>query len=76
MGNQIKSIKKLFEQEIQNYKTNKYVKLHIIVFDEIYVIFKAKEGKISGEANVNDLMLNLILSFIDSVEEYNNVLSN
>ena len=76
MGNQIKSIKELFEQEIQKYKTNNYVKLYIIVFDQIYVIFKAREGKNSGEANVNDLMLNLILSFIDSVEEYNNILSN
>ena len=74
VGESEKNIRELFEPAIQEYKTNKNGQLHVIVFDEIDAICRARGGNSAGGANVNDLMVNQMLSMIDGVEEYNNIL--
>ena len=46
--------------------------LHIIVFDEIDAICKQR-GIYSGGTNVNDQVVNQLLSNIDGVEALNNI---
>ena len=47
--------------------------LHIIIFDEIDAICKAR-GSMAGSSGVNDTVVNQLLSKIDGVEQLNNIL--
>lgn len=47
--------------------------LHIIIFDEIDAICKAR-GSVSGNTGVNDTVVNQLLSKIDGVDQLNNIL--
>ena len=47
--------------------------LHIIIFDEIDAICKAR-GSLAGSSGVNDTVVNQLLSKIDGVEQLNNIL--
>merc|ERR1712227_984988 len=47
--------------------------LHIIIFDEIDAICKAR-GSTGGNTGVNDTVVNQLLSKIDGVDQLNNIL--
>ena len=47
--------------------------LHIIIFDEIDAICKAR-GSVAGNSGVNDTVVNQLLSKIDGVDQLNNIL--
>lgn len=47
--------------------------LHIIIFDEIDAICKAR-GSVAGNTGVNDTVVNQLLSKIDGVNQLNNIL--
>ena len=47
--------------------------LHIIIFDEIDAICKAR-GSVSGSTAVHDTVVNQLLSKIDGVDQLNNIL--
>jgi len=47
--------------------------LHIIIFDEIDAICKAR-GSVAGNTGVNDTVVNQLLSKIDGVDQLNNIL--
>lgn len=47
--------------------------LHIIIFDEIDAICKAR-GSVGGSAGVHDTVVNQLLAKIDGVEQLNNIL--
>lgn len=47
--------------------------LHIIIFDEIDAICKAR-GSVAGNTGVHDTVVNQLLSKIDGVEQLNNIL--
>merc|ERR1712226_488433 len=47
--------------------------LHIIIFDEIDAICKAR-GSLAGSSGVNDTVVNQLLSKIDGVDQLNNIL--
>ena len=47
--------------------------LHIIIFDEIDAICKAR-GSVAGNTGVNDTVVNQLLAKIDGVEQLNNIL--
>ena len=47
--------------------------LHIIIFDEIDAICKAR-GSVAGNSGVHDTVVNQLLAKIDGVEQLNNIL--
>lgn len=47
--------------------------LHIIIFDEIDAICKAR-GSVGGNTGVHDTVVNQLLAKIDGVEQLNNIL--
>lgn len=47
--------------------------LHIIIFDEIDAICKAR-GSVAGASGVHDTVVNQLLSKIDGVDQLNNIL--
>ncbi len=47
--------------------------MHIIIFDEIDAICKAR-GSVAGNSGVNDTVVNQLLSKIDGVDQLNNIL--
>jgi vesicle-fusing ATPase len=47
--------------------------LHIIIFDEIDAICKAR-GSVAGASGVHDTVVNQLLAKIDGVEQLNNIL--
>ena len=47
--------------------------LHIIIFDEIDAICKAR-GSVTGSTAVHDTVVNQLLSKIDGVDQLNNIL--
>lgn len=47
--------------------------LHIIIFDEIDAICKAR-GSVAGAAGVHDTVVNQLLTKIDGVDQLNNIL--
>jgi vesicle-fusing ATPase len=47
--------------------------LHIIIFDEIDAICKAR-GSVAGSTAVHDTVVNQLLSKIDGVDQLNNIL--
>ena len=47
--------------------------LHIIIFDEIDAICKAR-GSVAGSSAVHDTVVNQLLSKIDGVDQLNNIL--
>ena len=47
--------------------------MHIIIFDEIDAICKAR-GTVGGSSGVSDTVVNQLLSKIDGVEQLNNIL--
>jgi vesicle-fusing ATPase len=47
--------------------------LHIIIFDEIDAICKAR-GSVAGATGVHDTVVNQLLAKIDGVEQLNNIL--
>jgi vesicle-fusing ATPase len=47
--------------------------LHIIIFDEVDAICKAR-GSVAGNSGVNDTVVNQLLSKIDGVDQLNNIL--
>lgn len=50
-----------------------YSGLHIIIFDEIDAICKAR-GSVGGNTGVHDTVVNQLLAKIDGVEQLNNIL--
>jgi vesicle-fusing ATPase len=53
--------------------TQFFTGLHIIIFDEIDAICKAR-GSVAGNSGVNDTVVNQLLSKIDGVDQLNNIL--
>lgn len=47
--------------------------MHIIIFDEIDAICKAR-GSVGGNTGVHDTVVNQLLAKIDGVEQLNNIL--
>ena len=47
--------------------------LHIIIFDEIDAICKAR-GTVSGGTGVNDSIVNQLLAKMDGVDQLNNII--
>jgi len=47
--------------------------VHIIIFDEIDAICKAR-GSVAGSTTVHDTVVNQLLSKIDGVDQLNNIL--
>lgn len=47
--------------------------LHIIIFDEIDAICKAR-GTVSGGTGVNDSIVNQLLAKLDGVDQLNNII--
>lgn len=73
MGESEENIRKLFARARED--ENKYgpkSPLHIIVFDEIDAVCKQR-GVYSGGTNVNDQVVNQLLSVIDGVDALNNI---
>jgi len=68
------NIRRLFaEAEEEEKRMGPNSGLHIIIFDEIDAICKAR-GSVAGGAGVNDTVVNQLLSKIDGVDQLNNIL--
>jgi len=74
VGESEANIRKLFaEAEEDEKKLGVNSGLHIIIFDEIDAICKAR-GSVAGNTGVNDTVVNQLLSKIDGVDQLNNIL--
>lgn len=74
VGESEANIRKLFEDaEEEQRKMGINSGLHIIIFDEIDAICKAR-GSVAGSAGVHDTVVNQLLSKIDGVDSLNNIL--
>lgn len=74
VGESEKNIRELFEDaEVEYKKRGESSSLHIIIFDEIDAICKAR-GTHSSGTGVNDSIVNQLLAKIDGVEALNNIL--
>ena len=68
------NIRRLFaEAEEEEKRMGPNSGLHIIIFDEIDAICKAR-GSVAGGSGVNDTVVNQLLSKIDGVDQLNNIL--
>jgi len=74
VGESEANIRKLFaEAEEDEKRLGPNSGLHIIIFDEIDAICKAR-GTVGGSSGVSDTVVNQLLSKIDGVEQLNNIL--
>ena len=74
VGESEANIRKLFaEAEEEEKRMGPNSGLHIIIFDEIDAICKAR-GSVAGNSGVNDTVVNQLLSKIDGVDQLNNIL--
>jgi len=74
VGESEANIRKLFaEAEEEEVRMGALSGLHIIIFDEIDAICKAR-GSTGGSTGVNDTVVNQLLSKIDGVNQLNNIL--
>lgn len=74
VGKTEENIRNIFANAISNYKSDKEKsKLHIFIFDEIDAICKKRGGGASTLSNVNDNIVNQLLSLIDGVNALDNI---
>nr|XP_018904024.1 PREDICTED: vesicle-fusing ATPase 1-like [Bemisia tabaci] len=74
VGESEANIRRLFaDAEEEEKKAGPYSGLHIIIFDEIDAICKAR-GSVGGNTGVHDTVVNQLLAKIDGVEQLNNIL--
>lgn len=74
VGESEANIRRLFaEAEEEEKKLGPNSGLHIIIFDEIDAICKAR-GSVAGNSGVHDTVVNQLLAKIDGVEQLNNIL--
>jgi len=74
VGESEANIRRLFaEAEEEEKRMGANSGLHIIIFDEIDAICKAR-GSTGGNTGVNDTVVNQLLSKIDGVDQLNNIL--
>lgn len=74
VGESEANIRKLFaDAEEEEKRMGPNSGLHIIIFDEIDAICKAR-GSVSGSTAVHDTVVNQLLSKIDGVDQLNNIL--
>lgn len=74
VGESEANIRKLFaDAEDEEKRMGPNSGLHIIIFDEIDAICKAR-GSVAGSTGVNDTVVNQLLSKIDGVDQLNNIL--
>lgn len=74
VGESEANIRRLFaDAEEEEKRMGPLSGLHIIIFDEIDAICKAR-GSVAGNAGVNDTVVNQLLSKIDGVDQLNNIL--
>lgn len=74
VGESEANIRKLFEDaEDEQKRMGINSGLHIIIFDEIDAICKAR-GSVAGNAGVHDTVVNQLLAKIDGVDSLNNIL--
>lgn len=74
VGESEANIRRLFaEAEEEEKRMGPLSGLHIIIFDEIDAICKAR-GSVAGNTGVNDTVVNQLLSKIDGVDQLNNIL--
>jgi len=74
VGESEANIRRLFEDaEEEEKRMGPNSGLHIIIFDEIDAICKAR-GSQAGSTGVNDTVVNQLLSKIDGVDQLNNIL--
>lgn len=75
VGQSEENIRKLFIDAEEDYKANgEAADLHMIIFDEIDAICKARASKGGGDTGVGDTVVNQLLSKIDGVNSLNNIL--
>nr|XP_022905073.1 vesicle-fusing ATPase 1-like [Onthophagus taurus] len=74
VGESEANVRRLFaEAEEEEKRAGPNSGLHIIIFDEIDAICKAR-GSVAGNTGVHDTVVNQLLSKIDGVEQLNNIL--
>lgn len=74
VGESEANIRKLFaEAEEEEKRCGTHSGLHIIIFDEIDAICKAR-GSVAGNTGVHDTVVNQLLAKIDGVDQLNNIL--
>lgn len=74
VGESEANIRRLFaDAEEEEKRMGPLSGLHIIIFDEIDAICKAR-GSMAGNTGVNDTVVNQLLSKIDGVDQLNNIL--
>lgn len=75
VGESEANIRKLFEDaEEEQKRMGMNSGLHIIIFDEIDAICKARGSVAGGSAGVHDTVVNQLLAKIDGVDSLNNIL--
>ncbi|XP_050418791.1 vesicle-fusing ATPase [Patella vulgata] len=74
VGESEANVRRLFaEAEEEEKRCGKNSGLHIIIFDEIDAICKAR-GSVAGSSAVHDTVVNQLLAKLDGVEQLNNIL--
>ena len=74
VGESEANIRRLFaDAEEEEKRMGSNSGLHIIIFDEVDAICKAR-GSVAGNSGVNDTVVNQLLSKIDGVDQLNNIL--
>lgn len=74
VGESEANVRRLFaEAEEEEKRLGPNSGLHIIIFDEIDAICKAR-GSVAGNSGVHDTVVNQLLAKIDGVEQLNNIL--
>lgn len=74
VGESEANVRRLFaDAEEEEKKLGPNSGLHIIIFDEIDAICKAR-GSVAGSAGVHDTVVNQLLTKIDGVDQLNNIL--
>lgn len=72
VGESENNIKKIFQPAYDDYKKNgENADLHVIIFDEFDAIAKVRGSDLTG---VKDGIINLILTYIDGINQINNLL--
>lgn len=69
IGESEKNIRELFVEAM----SDKSEELHIIIFDEIDAICKRRQGNSSSGSNVNDSIVNQLLTMLDGYTSLNNI---
>lgn len=74
VGESEANIRKLFaDAEEEEKRQGPHSQLHIIIFDEIDAICKAR-GSVAGNTGVHDTIVNQLLAKMDGVDQLNNIL--